>query len=166
MTRNRKRRLLLMAGVVAVSAILLTGCKATGGGYIPHGSFDNYSETNPPIGKKATFGFVWQSTENNPYLASGSWTDGAVRFRLAGGMIMTDSNGQDGDASGMGSYVSTNKTYQSPDDPDGTLCIYLDDNGEGGLSNGDYLRIEIKSGPYAGYHAEGYLNGGNLQIKQ
>ena len=36
------------------------------------------------------------------------------------------------------------------------------DNGEPGFE-GDYLTIDVLSGPYAGYHNEGPILGGNLQ---
>jgi hypothetical protein len=162
MTRTSKLRLLAMASVLAVAALIVTGCKATGGGYIPHGTFYGTQGSYPPTGKKATFGFVWQTNDNNEYLASGSWTDGAVKFRLDGGMVMTWSDGQDGTGFAYGSYVSQNRTYPGS----GSLTLCLVDNGEPGPTNGDQLKIDIYSGPYSGYHAEGTLQGGNLQIKQ
>ena len=164
MNRIQKRRLVGVAVVVAVSALLLTGCKVTGGGFIPPGTITD-SQTYQVTytgGKKASFGFVWQTNDNHDYLASGSWSDGFVKFKLNGGEVMTWSDGQDGVGFAEGGYISQNRTYPGS----GHLRLCLVDAGEPGPTNGDRLTIDIDSGPYAGYHAEGTLQGGNLQIKQ
>ena len=151
---TRTRRPLFFLGVIAVSALLFAGCKATGGGYIE-------SAYDPD--KKANFGFVWQTTEDpEKFLVKGQWSDGPVKFKLDEGAIFTRTNGDDGCGIGIAQYTSTSKTYPGS----GELQIALCDFGEPGPTNGDALEIRVLSGPYSGYTNYGELQGGNLQIKQ
>jgi hypothetical protein len=145
--RPRYHRPLALAGIVLVAALAGAGCKATGGGYIPSNNG----------AKKATFGFVWQTTEDpDKYLAQGSWVDGSVRFKLKGGTFLTFPNEC---GTGMGTYVSTNKAYPGSGDLLMTVCDY----GEPGPSNGDTICVVTLGGPFA-YSNAGELRGGNLQV--
>ena len=151
---TRTRRPLFFLGVIAVSALLFAGCKATGGGYI-QSAFDP--------DKKANFGFVWQTTEDpEKFLVKGHWSDGPVKFKLDGGFILTFTDGDDGCGFGEAQYTSISKTQPGS----GTLQVILCDEGEPGPTNGDALFIQVHSGPYSGYTNFGELQGGNLQIKQ
>ncbi len=149
---TRMHRPLRVAAVVVISGVLLAGCKATGGGWIPSATGDG----------KAHFGFVWQTTEDpDKTLAKGTWHDGDVRLRLVDGVILTFPFGGEGCAIGFAEYVSQSKARPGS----GTLTIQLCDLGEPGPTNGDFIGIVINSGPYEGYTNEGVLQGGNLQIK-
>jgi hypothetical protein len=161
----RTRRPALILGLLAVSALVLAGCTANGGGWI-----------NSSVGaKKATFGFTWQTdatlpqgtgdvaTQSAGELAKGSWSDGYVKFRIAnGGIDFVDIYGDPFNCVvGSGHYVSTNRSYSGGGDLYITICDY----GEPGPTAGDSVDIDPQGGPYDFYENSGTLRGGNLQIK-
>jgi hypothetical protein len=145
-----------MAGL-ATAALLLSGCcsqlqpwsgRGTGGGWVPSSS----SSAN-----RATFGFVWQSTESGPILAKGSWSDGSVKFRIVDGLL--DQVDQDDCVYGNGHYIPTGKAGTQ-----GDIKITLCDAGEPG-TGGDTIDLQLSGGTYDGYHKSGPLSGGNIQLK-
>jgi hypothetical protein len=152
MTRTTRR--LAAAALVALAVVALSGCKVTGGGYIP-------SAFNPTA--KATFGFTWQSTDNpDKSTVKGNWADGPVKFKLDSGVVVTITDGQDGCGYGEGTYTSTSKSTFGQQ---GTIVIEMCDTGEPGPTNGDGLGLALTDGPYS-YTNSGSLQGGNLQIKK
>ena len=147
---KRLARTRVVVPVLAAGALVvgITGCKATGGGFIQ-------SATGADA---AHFGFVMQ-TNKQDNVVHGTYRDGYVKLRFdAGSVSMTF----DPCAHWTVDYVST-----SPDYPgSGTAQVVVCDNGEPGPSSGDNLSIQILTGPYAGYSNAGVLEGGNLQINQ
>lgn len=144
--RLRGKRALTVLPAVGLAVVAVAGCKATGGGFIG-------SATGA---KAAYFGFTWNS-DSNGFVASGSWHDGWVRFKLDGGMFLQTPSPC---AHTSGTYVSTSKSNPGSGNVYMTIC----DNGEPGPTNGDTLSVQLSDGPYDGYSDSGTLQGGNLQI--
>lgn len=141
------RRALTVLPAVGLLALAITGCKATGGGFI-----------NSATGAKAAyFGFTWNETSNGT-VVSGSWHDGPVKFKLDGGMFIPPPGPSC--VEGSGTYVSTSKAHPGSGTVEMTICDY----GEPGPTNGDSISVTLSGGPYNGYSDSGTLQGGNLQI--
>ena len=160
--RSRLRRLPCAGALLAVTALAVSGCTATGGGTLP-------SQTGA---KKATFGFTMKA-EGGQY--SSDWTaqlkgalsDGYVKFQVDDLNLFSVDGGTDGPCAngtwlyGSGTYVSQNKNYRGSGDIDIAFC----DAGQPGATPGDGLYVVLDDGPFDGYQNIGALTGGNLQVK-
>jgi hypothetical protein len=164
----------LRFGLLGLAALALAGCSTffTGGGFIR-----SVNHTD-----KATFGFVVQCNnpenpeECAPAKINGTYYDHGVGVRLKfdGGVIagpagcVADPNdcanlppGTDPDQCMFGEvhYISQDPKNRG----EGDLQLFACDLGEPGKLNGDFLVINVLSGPYDGYENGGTIQGGNLQ---
>ena len=168
---SRTRRWLLV-GLLPLM-LLLTGCTATGMGWIP-------SALDPT--DKATFGFSFDVSSNGTTSAlSGSYHDpqgqtaagvADVAFKGTGQLhkcTATDplcvsappSKGQC--LAGHPAYESQNSGLPGS----GTFVLFVCDSDGNGIATGDGLdliQIDVDSGPYTGYHNEGNPQG-NITVK-
>jgi hypothetical protein len=150
-----RRRLVGLTGLLTV-ALLLAGCRGTGGGWIP-GRFD----------EKASFGFNFQVIEvqDLPTRLAGSYDDGPVEFKGQGHLKRTAPPPR---FPATIPCISGEPTYQSqnPSKPGtGKLSLTMCDLGEPGASPGDFISVIVLTGPYMGYQNENFVAGGNLQVQ-
>ena len=155
---------------VALLPVLLAGCKATGGGWIPS-----------TIEGKATFGFsakcVDEETATGDLVAT--FAEGQLQYqdRAAGVQFHavldpTSIIFNEGDSckdlkrrgSSGGNREFSGTYYPQPDGASGTIEVYVYDSGEGGIKQ-DYFRITLSGGEYPTYTNEGTVQGGNLHVK-
>jgi hypothetical protein len=146
----RTKRFLARSAAIVVALFLVTGCQATGMGWIP-------SSSDPA--EKATFGFVYDGTTQT---FSGSYHDhgNGVRFKgtgvLKAGPPPVGLKVKGGCLFGEPAYES-----QNPDRPGtGTVTLLLcDAGGEGAVTADDLIMLLVVGGPYIGYSNEGNPSG-------
>jgi hypothetical protein len=176
--RPGSRRLSRVMAALAAIAVL-SGCTATGGGWIP---------SNDPT-QRATLGFSFTSSATSPDTTtfSGSYHDprGQVLDPLGGGAVVVD---VDFKGTGRlhpctpsdprcataplakGGCLLGDPTYlsQNPRLPGGgtffVVVCDLDGNGVAGVEGEDSIDLFVDSGPYTGYVNTGNPSG-NITVK-
>ncbi|OLB86396.1 MAG: hypothetical protein AUI15_31090 [Actinobacteria bacterium 13_2_20CM_2_66_6] len=146
----RTKGFLARSAAIVVALFLVTGCQATGMGWIP-------SSSDPA--EKATFGFVYDGTTQT---FSGSYHDhgNGVRFKgtgvLKAGPPPVGLKVKGGCLFGEPAYES-----QDPDRPGaGTVTLLLcDAEGEGAVTADDLIMLLVVGGPYSGYSNAGNPSG-------
>lgn len=144
----------VLAGLALAGALAgLTGCASTGGGTIPTNAGDRSG--------KANFGYTYDSSKDK---YQGTYKDGYVSMSFTGVDYQSVPCNY-----GYESYVpSTVLTYRStnPKMPgSGTVQVQFCDYGEGTNGTGDYLSVNVLSGPFEGYSDAGTVQG-NIQQKK
>ena len=173
MLRSRYRFVIGMLPVL----VFAMGCQATGLGFIPS------ADLNPT--DKATFGFIY----DGPSLSfSGSYHDKTgvigisqvdVAFKGTGITRKCSSVEPCGAPGkfpwavlliGIANYVPQDQTLQpacaataTNPNPCVVQFTFFDLDGNGAVNMGDFVTIDVLSGPYAGYHNEG-VPSGNLTV--
>ena len=154
-----------LTGLLVVSALLTSGCfSATGGGWIP-------SMTGAD---KATFGFSARcrtmQQNGNPvaelYDGQLEWHDGPVRFHgKVEPIVLLTEPGLCDDVSLPTGLLSFGGTYEPhTGGPAGEFIVEVNDLGEPGKINGDFISIKLVGGFHGGYTNAGMLQGGNIQV--
>ena len=160
----------LVFGAVVPLLLLLTGCTASGMGWIPSND----------VVDKATFGFSFDagtSTLSGSYhdprgtlLAENGGTGGIVDVAFKGTGVMHDCTGatdpacksappsKGGCIGGVAQYTSQNPVLPGGGQVDLTLCD-LDGNGVAGTGEEDFILIIVLDGPYTGYRNQGNPSG-------
>jgi len=127
--------------------------------------YDDHAFTMNGVGVRF-HGKVSATATNTPLVVQGL-TCQQVKRLLDGG---SDSPGV---ATFLGTYRPQNWALAQAcsTKPARSKCTFrgeISDLGEPGIQmedqTGDFLRIEVQSGPFAGYHNAGYLQGGNIQV--
>ena len=156
------RRLSYTGVLVALTIVVLAGCKASGGGYIT-------SETGEG---KATFAFNGKCTDTtdefgNPiadFKGQLQYNDhpADVKFHADLGNIDFFGPCEDFDPSGD-EFIGEYRVSGGPKEADGLVFLNVRDNGEPGI-NGDQVTIDPFTGPLAFYVNSGTVQGGNVQV--
>jgi hypothetical protein len=185
---SHRRGVIKAVGAAGVGlAMLLTvgACTATGGGYLgqplPGGPVSVYNGT-------ANFGFNFTCEMKGPnkamisgeitYHDSASSTIGVQTFpeiRLHGVVdpMFIDVSTCEAAAQAFPGSALFKGTYQSQDSTlsalQGRFTVQVFDQGEPGRSTtdftGDGFSIDLQGGPYSGYTRGGYIEGGNVQVR-
>lgn len=162
-------RRLQLAGL-GLAALVLAGCSTffTGGGWI-----------RGVEGGKATFGFSVKCNGPDPEICAPARVNGTygdqsvgVKLKFDGGIIAgpefcainpqaCDNLPVDLNQCMGGEVFYTSQDKKQPGS--GSLLLIACDLGEPGRLSGDFLAIDVESGPYDGYSNEGTIQGGNLQ---
>ena len=154
---NLSRRSALLVLLFA-SFLASTACKFTGGGWLfaPQGT------------GKATFSFNAQCDKHTATIkGQGQYSDKVNRVNVH--LIPTTIPFLQGECipevSFSPGFFSGTYTPQPKTGPGGTFEVIISDGGEPGPSTGDYYSLTLTGGIYDGYHNEGQLQGGNVQIQ-
>jgi hypothetical protein len=166
------RRVSYTGVLVALTIVVLAGCKASGGGYIP--------TAEPGAEGKATFAFNGKCT-NTP-LENGevaAVTKGQLQYydraldvkihaKLEDFLIITGSSTPCEDADtfqdeNVDEFFGTYWVSGGPKEAEGGVDLAVLDAGEPGI-NGDQVFISLDGGRYSGYSNFGTVQGGNVQV--
>lgn len=147
----------LVSLILTPAVLVLTGCQASGMGWLQSSAVPT---------EKATFGFVFDGTTGT---FSGSYHDpqgmvatGVVEVDLKGtGVVREGPPGAGGAPCLLGTPTYKSQNRQLPGS--GTLDLLVCDLGEPGVGSGDFISIQVLTGPYAGYGNAGVLEGGNIE---
>lgn len=184
---NALKQIRLVIAAVLL-AVLLAGCfDILGGGWI-------WSALGPDAGK-ATFGFnlhcdedtndawghitfhdhgVLIDSEYYDFVDQDAYWKGkakhmAIQGDVFAGLGFDLSEGDFGcsdDFALYASYIGTYTPVPHTIGPPGIFHVAVNDGGEPGPDNDDWLEITIVSGVYAGYFNIGYLQGGNIYLPE
>jgi hypothetical protein len=168
------RRLSYTGVLVALTIVVLAGCKATGGGYIP--------TAEPDVEGKATFAFNAKCT--NTTLESGEvvgvvkgqlqYNDHPADVKIHADLAnaFPDLFGRSTPCEDFDDFFTDEQTdvffgtYRVPGEPKeavGEVTLEVTDAGEPGI-NGDKVTISLFGGPHGGYTNTGTVQGGNVQV--
>jgi hypothetical protein len=165
------RRLSYTGVLVALTIVVLAGCKASGGGYIP--------TAEEGVEGKATFAFNGQCT--NTTLENGdvaAVTKGQLQYNDPAADVKFHAELEDFFISGSSTpcedldsfqdenvdeFFGTYRVSGGPKEADGLVYLNVRDNGEPGI-NGDQVTIDPFTGPLAFYGNSGIVQGGNVQF--
>ena len=146
--------------VVTTMVLLAGGCagKGAGGGFLPSAADD---------GTKATFGFRYNTldSEKGNFGANGVYHDksaAGVKLEVTGILFVPDPPEVDPQC------VWSTLGYESQDPKNrgtGLLEVEVCDKGKPGPGNGDYIAVDILTGPFGGYSNSGVIQGGNIHLK-
>lgn len=171
---NRSLRVVLTAASLVAVALLATGCPdvccntARGGGSI---AIDDGAGKS----HKATFGFQLVCKPTDDPLApkvSGQFEYQDHAAKSAKGKPMNVSIHGVATAAGhsasqcsstQGVFTGTYKPQPENLGAGGTFTVSVEDKGKPGLSDGDTFMLELTDGIFAGYTAQGTLQGGNIK---
>jgi hypothetical protein len=169
------RRVSFTGVLVALTFVVLAGCQATGGGYIP----------STIEGEKATFAFNGKCTNTTMTDEFGNviaevkgqlqYNDRAadVKFHadLVDSFIIPGSSDPCEDAADLGGdsadFTGFYRVSGGPKEAEGVVDLFVRDGGEPGI-NGDHVAIFLSAfqpgGTYDGYTNSGFVQGGNVQV--
>jgi hypothetical protein len=164
------RRVSYTAALVALTIVVLAGCNATGGGYIP----------STIEGEKATFAFSAKCQNKTLKTETGEvvvaelkgqlqYNDHPADVKIHGVFFArtTGDSCEDFDTTDEDTDVFEG-VYFVPGGPRreedvGTVRLEVTDAGEPGI-NGDFVMISLFDGPHSGYTNSGFVQGGNVQV--
>jgi hypothetical protein len=161
------RRFSFTGVLVALTIVVLAGCKATGGGYITSATGEG----------KATFAFHGECTNTTDEFGNAiaevkggqlQYNDhpADVKFHadfdLENIVIFGTCEEIDTDASGD-EFVGEYRVSGGPKEAEGFVYLNVRDNGEPGI-NGDLVEIFLLGGRYSDYFNSGTVQGGNVQV--
>jgi hypothetical protein len=166
------RRLIVLCAA-AMLGLVLSGCEASGGGWI---------QSRLVPGARATFGFhIVTDLDTGTSSFSGAYHDPqgmgsngeVVRVDFKGTGVLHEGppppgappNVRGGCLLGMPTYESINPRAPGT----GQLELVVCDMDGNGPSTGDYILLQVQppplGGPYSGYQNGGFLQGGNITVK-
>ena len=158
MHASRTTRVLGLAATSVLALLALSGCysRLTGGGWMESAGG----------GGRATFAINYDATDvgfSEPPTTrfKGTYHDPGSGVRLRFDDLVKDifEDPTEDCAEFTGRYVSQDPKQRGAGDVRVKAC----DEGEPGAGRGDSLRVEVLSGPYAGYENDGPILGGNFQ---
>ena|ERR687890_369099 len=163
------RRILVLLAMVTVG-LLVAGCNATGGGYIPSATDAEGTATFAFSGKcqnkKLPNGEVAANIKGQiqyyDHPADVKIHAEVTRITVITGSATPceDQDDTDGDTDVLtGSY----RVPGGPKEVAGDVRLEVTDGGEPGI-NGDQVTISLEGGPYNGYTNSGFVQGGNVQV--
>jgi hypothetical protein len=149
----KSRRLLPVVGLL--SAWFLTACQANGMGMV------NTSCT--PGSSIANLGFVYDGTT---FTWSGSYQDHCFPVAFNGTGVMHTQSPPPNAPARMQECLIGEPTYQPQDSslPGGYFNLIVCDSGNPQNTPGDYIAIQVTTGPYAGYTNSGFVRSGNIVV--
>ena len=161
----------IMVMALVIVAFGAVGCKkATGGGWIPVYDGDEL------LGK-ATFGFQTRCEtidEQAVYTGNVQYNDHYNNIKLHGTvyyepLLLESCEELEQICEEYPEFCSSFEfkgIYKpQPKGESGNFILTIEDNGKHGVTNKDYFKIELADGKYGDYSNEGFLGGGNIQIK-
>jgi hypothetical protein len=153
------RRILMLLAMVAVG-MLVAGCNASGGGYIPSATDEG----------KATFGFRGKCENNEDgfgvFKGQLQYNDreADVKFHAVLGASLAPNSCESVESDPIrDQFDGRYRVSGGPKEAEGTVTLLVEDNGEPGI-NGDEVTIVLVGGRYDGYFNEGTVEGGNIQV--
>jgi hypothetical protein len=154
--RSARKSLVSAAAAVGASALLLSGCTVSGGGW--------YGGTNAKNAKvTAGFNFMCDYGQDPPLITGEmSFVDRRTKPTKSFVALLNDcsNNVFTGTTSWHGTYKPR------PKGTGGTFDATFTDTGASGPSKGDVLNITLRGGTYDGYNFNEALDGGNITFVQ
>jgi hypothetical protein len=172
------RRVSYTGVLVALTIVVLAGCKASGGGYIPstiegekatfafNGNCKNTTTTDE-FGNVIVIGVVKGQLQYNDRAAD-------VKFHadlvdeiddFPGSSTPCEDAAELGDNSAF--FTGFYRVSGGPKEAEGVVDLDVFDDGEPGI-NGDHVEISLTAfepgGTYDGYFNSGFVQGGNVQV--
>jgi hypothetical protein len=172
------RRTILLLATIALTIVVLAGCKASGGGYIP--------TAEPGVEGKATFGFSANCTNvTDEFGDVFAYTKGQLQYNDKPADVKFHADLADGGLGVVGSttpcedldaiftdedtdvFSGLYRVRGGPKEGEGSVELLVTDAGEPGI-NGDKVTISLSAfepgGTYDGYTNTGTVQGGNVQV--
>jgi hypothetical protein len=155
------RRVIYTGVLVALTIVVLAGCKASGGGYITSATGEG----------KATFAFNGKCTDTTDEFGNPiADVEGQLQYNdhPADVKIHADLGNQDfvgfcEDFDPFAAFVGEYRVSGGPKEAEGLVLLEVLDAGEPGI-NGDQVAILLDGGRYSGYSNSGTIQGGNVQV--
>ncbi len=180
-----KRGTRLIALAVAPAALLVTGCTATGMGWTRGASgqkvtFGFSAAAQPGTDASGQFLDIGSASFSGSYHdPQGKTLKGTVSVDLKGSGVVKKTSPPVGLSSINGPCLTGDAGYTSQNPRlrgKGTLRLTVCDgdgnfvvkNGASDVTiplSGDYMQIDVATGPYAGYNNAGLVEGGNITVK-